>query len=273
MDASRHSAGSTTATAAQRRPSRSPERIEPAPARADRARLAVGGFTPFTTTDYPGKLAAVVFAQGCPWRCRYCHNPHLLPARARSGPDRSDPVTDWRDLRDWLQTRRGLLDAVVFSGGEPTAQAALIDAVGDVAQLGFAVGLHTGGAFPRRLAEVLPQVDWVGFDLKATRAGYAALTGVAGSGTAAFAALDLLCESGASYEVRTTVHPALTPPDALMSIARELAQRGVVRWVLQGFRAVGCASDSLNEACPEPFALSADLVTRLAALVPHIELR
>ncbi len=83
-------------------------------ARADA--LRVGGFVPFTSTDYPGALAAVVFCQGCPWRCGYCHNPHLIAARG-------DDERDFARIVDWLGTRRGLLDAVVFSGGEPTAQA------------------------------------------------------------------------------------------------------------------------------------------------------
>ena len=77
--------------------------------------LRVGGFVPFTSADYPGALAAVVFCQGCPWRCGYCHNPHLMPARGDAG-------RDFDGILDWLESRRGLLDAVVFSGGEPTAQ-------------------------------------------------------------------------------------------------------------------------------------------------------
>ena len=145
--------------------------------------LRVGGFVPFTLTDYPGALAAVVFCQGCPWRCGYCHNPHLIPARG-------DDEREFAPIVDWLGTRRGLLDAVVFSGGEPTAQAGLADAVAAVRALGFKVGLHTGGAYARRLADVLPQVDWIGFDVKAPRDGYAAVTGVADSGIAALASLD-----------------------------------------------------------------------------------
>ena len=81
--------------------------------------LRVGGFVPFTSTDYPDALAAVVFCQGCPWRCGYCHNPHLIPARG-------DDERDFARILDWLASRRGLLDAVVFSGGEPTAQAGIV---------------------------------------------------------------------------------------------------------------------------------------------------
>lgn len=127
------------------------------------AALHVGGFVPFTSTDYPDALSAVVFCQGCPWRCGYCHNPHLIPARA-------DVHHDFDAILAWLASRRGLLDAVVFSGGEPTAQPGLVHAMQQVRRLGFLVGLHTSGAYPRRLADALPLTDWVGLDVKASRA-------------------------------------------------------------------------------------------------------
>jgi pyruvate formate lyase activating enzyme len=226
----------------------------------------VGGFVPFTSTDYPDALAAVVFCQGCPWRCEYCHNPHLIPARG--GDER-----EFARILAWLETRRGLLDAVVFSGGEPTAQAQLADALSAVRALEFKVGLHTGGAYPRRLAQALPQLDWVGIDVKAPSADYPKLTGVASSGITALASLDLVLGSGVAHEVRTTVHPALTPPDALVQLARELADRGVVRWVLQPFRATGCANEALVAAAPRGATLAAELLARLSAHVPAIDVR
>ena len=229
------------------------------------ATLRVGGVVPFSATDLPGALAAVVFCQGCPWRCRYCQNPHLIPAATEAGPA-------WPDVLAWLSERRGLLDAVVFSGGEPLAQASLIGAMRAVRTLGFGVGLHTGGAYPRRLADALPYVDWVGFDIKAPRGIYPVVTTVAGSGDPAWAALDLLVRSGVAFEVRTTVHASLTPAGALAQLARELAARGVQRWVLQRFRAQGCADPSLV-ARERADDLDEGLLARLAPDVPTIALR
>ena len=83
-------------------------------------KLVIGGFVSFTATDYPGKLAAVVFCQGCPWRCGYCHNPHLQE-RTRDSP------LSWSALLTGLERRVGLLDAVVFCGGEATMDPALGD--------------------------------------------------------------------------------------------------------------------------------------------------
>lgn len=228
--------------------------------------LRVGGLVRFASTDYPNALAAVIFCQGCPWRCGYCHNPHLIPSR---GGDEHD----FAHILDWLASRRGLLDAVVFSGGEPTAQAALSAAIDAVRALGFRIGLHTSGAYPRRLARILAQIDWVGIDIKAPIADYAAVTGIPGSGLDALSSLDLVREASVDCEVRTTVHPTLTPSAALLGLARELAARGVQRWVLQMFRATGCANEELIASGSSGATFGRALLARLSEHVPSIEVR
>lgn len=158
--------------------------------------LRIGGLTRCSANDYPDKLAAVVFCQGCAWRCGYCHNPELQPARGRT-------QIAWRDVLAFLAKRRGLLDAVVFSGGEPTQQSALKQAMAEVKRMGFLIGLHTAGIVPRRLAEVLPLVDWVGMDLKAPFNDHGRVTGVSGSARRARASLQLLRTSGVACEFHT----------------------------------------------------------------------
>lgn len=205
--------------------------------------LRVGGLTPLTSTDYPGCLAAVVFCQGCPWRCGYCHNPHLQPADRASHPE-------WRDVLAFLRRRTGLLDAVVFSGGEPLLQAELASAIGAVRELGFRVGLHTGGGYPSRLERLLPLLDWVGMDIKAPFDAYAAITGVPGSGGKALASARLLLESGVAHEFRTTLHPSLLDRDAVLHMAETLTAMGAKRYVLQEFRGQGCADPTLAAFAP-----------------------
>lgn len=202
------------------------------------ADIRVGGLERLSVCDWPGELVATVFLQGCPWNCGYCHNPHLIPPQAETG-------LDWREVLAFLSARRGLLDGVVFSGGEPTLQAALPEAMRAVRALGFRVGLHTGGAYPARLAAVLPLVDWVGFDVKAAFADYADTTAVPGSGAKARESLRLLLASGVAHEIRTTVHPALLDEPALERMGKELATMGVQEWKRQAFRPVGCAPRSL----------------------------
>ncbi len=201
--------------------------------------LRVGGLTPLSSTDWPGQLSAVVFCQGCPWRCGYCHNPDLIPAQAAS-------EIAWDDVMALLRRRQGLLDAVVFSGGEPTLQAALPDAMREVRAFGFRIGLHTGGMYPKRLEAVLPLVDWVGLDVIAPFGAYATVTGVDGSGARALEGLEQVLASGVDHEVRTTVHPALVDDAALAALARDLAARGVKRYVVQAFRPQGCENVELR---------------------------
>jgi anaerobic ribonucleoside-triphosphate reductase activating protein len=203
--------------------------------------LKVGGYTPFSTTDYPGQLSAVVFVQGCPWRCGYCHNPHLQP-RTRDSP------LSWSALLAGLERRVGLLDAVVFCGGEATMDPALGGAIQQVRALGFKVGLETACIYPDRLKNLLPLLDWVGFDVKAPFARYADITGVAGSGEPARESVEAILASGVDYECRTTVHPAQLPPPVLLELAATLANMGVENYVLQEFRATGCDNQDLVAA-------------------------
>jgi len=227
--------------------------------------LRVGGLTPLSTSDWPGKLAAVVFCQGCPWRCGYCHNPGLIPARGES-------EIPWDDVLAFMHRRQGLLDGVVFSGGEPTAQADLLEAMREVRALGFKIGLHTGGAYPQHLAALLPLVDWVGFDVKAPFADYPRVTGAAGSGERALISVQQVLASGVDHELRTTVHPALLTDTELVSLGRDLAARGAKHYVIQGFRSQGCGNEALcqNTARDRPLR---DLGEELAGLFEAFSVR
>lgn len=207
--------------------------------------LRIGGLTPLTTIDYPGALSAVVFLQGCSWRCGYCHNQHLLPAGAAG-------AMDWASVRDFLMRRRGLLDAVVFSGGEPTLQSGLKAAAREVRTLGFRVGLHSAGISPERLADLLDAVDWVGLDIKAPGEEYDSITGVARSGAKARAALTYVLHSGVGYECRTTWHEGLFSPERLLALGHELLDAGVRHWSVQGCdgRSTAAAAQLLAPLAP-----------------------
>lgn len=192
----------------------------------------MAGLVRLSTVDWPGKLAAVVFLQGCPWQCTYCHNPDLIDVRTPG-------TLAWTDVLAFLDRRRGLLDGVVFSGGEPTLQPGLPQAVDDVRARGFGVGLHTGGAWPRRLERLLPRLDWVGLDVKHLPEKYAEITGAGPSGEAAWASLDAVLASGVDHEVRTTVDPTVHVRDDVIALADRLRERGVRRHVFQEARPVG----------------------------------
>jgi len=215
---------------------------------AEAALLRIGGITPLTTIDFPGRLAAVLYCQGCPWRCGYCHNPELLCATTPA-------AVPWPEVLAFLKSRQGLLDGVVFSGGEPTLQAALPAALAQVRALGFQTALHTGGMYPERLHALLPLLDWVGLDIKGPLHAYDAITRTPGSGAKAFDALRRLLASGVACECRTTWHAGLFSVDDLFALADTLADAGVAHWALQECRAPGAAT----------WALTAGQVERLGA--------
>ena len=198
----------------------------------------VGGLVPFTTIDMPGKNAAVIFCQGCSWRCRYCQNAHLQKSYTNS------PI-NWDTILRWLELRKGLLDAVVFSGGEPTLQRLLQKAMNDVRTMGFEIGLHTGGHSPKTLSTLLPLLDWIGLDVKSPRLAYEQITGVTDSGKNVWESLDIVLRSKVSYEIRTTYHPELLGEFDMTTLAVELAHAGVKNWVIQNFRPKGCVDHAL----------------------------
>ncbi|CAM3904703.1 anaerobic ribonucleoside-triphosphate reductase activating protein [Roseateles saccharophilus] len=225
--------------------------------------LAVAGLQPFSSVDLPGRLAAVVFLQGCPWRCGYCHNPALQAKGEGSGPR-------WPALRDWLEDRLGRLDGVVFSGGEPTLDPALPAAIDELRGLGYAIGLHTAGLAPRRLAALLPRLDWVGLDIKAAPgdAGlHDRITGRRGGLRAVRESLALLQDSGLDFECRSTVHPNWFDDVGLLRLVRELAD--VPRHVLQLAR-LPDASGALRTPVAWP---SPALLAQARAIRPGLQLR
>jgi pyruvate formate lyase activating enzyme len=204
--------------------------------------LQVGGLTPMTTIDYPDHLAAVIFCQGCPLRCHYCHNPNLLP-RQSSG------LIPWREIIDFLSLRRELLDAVVFSGGEPTLQRSIGQAIAEIKSMGFLIGLHTAGIYPQRLERLLPLLDWVGLDIKALAEDYAALTGNPHAGESAWRSARLLAGSGVAHEIRTTLYPAIDNPDYRKGLQRKLAALGEINYKWQSYqKAAGIRPVSSLEA-------------------------
>lgn len=218
------------------------------------ADLQIAGLVPLSSVDWPGRLVATVFCQGCPWRCTYCHNTAILDPRTPG-------AVSWTQLEQLLARRHGLLDGVVFSGGEATMQHALVSAARRVREAGFGVGLHTGGAYPSRMRALLglddvdrpsrpPRVDWVGFDVKASPAGYAALVGRVGAETKVKRSLRMLRASGVEHELRMTLTPALLPQVA--GTLDLVARAGGTSLVLQRARPDGAEADFAAELAAHP---------------------
>ncbi|AZC51192.1 MULTISPECIES: anaerobic ribonucleoside-triphosphate reductase activating protein [Pseudomonas] len=227
-------------------------------------KMRVGGMVPLTTLDYPGLLACVLFCQGCAWRCRYCHNPQLIPPRGSE-------ELDWCRVLSFLQRRQDLLDAVVFSGGEPTLQDGLPGAMDEVRAMGFRIGLHSAGIKPAAFARAVAGADWVGFDVKALAEDAPMLTGVPGSGKANWRSLELLLASGVDYECRTTVHWHLLQPARLLLLGQRLQALGVKRFAVQMVRTARMLDPQLPSTPQQ--VLVPDLWQHLREMFPVFVLR
>jgi pyruvate formate lyase activating enzyme len=193
--------------------------------------LVIAGLTKMSTVDWGGKIVATVFLQGCVWNCEYCHNPDLIPPR-REGAVR------WEEVLELLDRRQGLLDGVVFSGGEATMQD-LTEAIGEVKARGFLVGLHTGGGCFVNFKKIIDLVDWVGFDIKALPQDVDKVVRTRGARTAAEKSLELLLASGKDFEVRTTYGPGIFDEAYVQKITDYLKGLGIKKHVLQRVRTQG----------------------------------
>ena len=153
--------------------------------------------------DYPGKLAATVFTGGCNLRCPFCHNA-LLVTQLNQNEERHTE----EEILAFLRSRKGLLDGMVLSGGEPLLQEGVAEFLSRVKALGFAVKLDTNGCYPEILAELLAQnlIDYVAMDIKNSPARYAETVGLPDFDLAPIEkSIEILKKSGIDYEFRTTV--------------------------------------------------------------------
>ncbi len=189
--------------------------------------LVIGGMAAFSTVDYPLHLAATLFLQGCPWRCHYCHNPHLIPLKT------DDEKLTWQQVKRHLEGRQGLLDGVVFSGGEPTIQKALLPALQQTREMGFRNGLHTGAPHLGLLRPLLPWLDWVGLDIKAMPSDYEIITTNRHAGSESWAAIDELQKANVDFECRMTWHRALHSTGEVIEIGEKLSELGVKSFAVQ----------------------------------------
>ncbi|MCQ2740734.1 MAG: anaerobic ribonucleoside-triphosphate reductase activating protein [Alphaproteobacteria bacterium] len=181
------------------------------------SKIVIGGVEKFSAVDFPGVLTAVVFMQGCPWRCPFCHNAVIQPILKETD-------FSWELFFEFLKKRVGKLDAVTFSGGEPLVQDCLAETMGEVKALGYKIGLHTGGYRPEALKKVLPLVDWVGLDIKAPldKEKYKAVIGT-DQLNRVLESLQLLLEAKVDFECRTTCDPRFL---RFMDNCRKLERKG-----------------------------------------------
>ncbi len=171
--------------------------------------MILGGLQSCSFSDYPTKTAAVVFTQGCNFRCPFCHNSSLLKTKNKSA------LTE-EYFFEFLKKRIGLLDGVVISGGEPTMQSDLPLFTSRIKDLGFPVKLDTNGSDPTMIEKLLSQnlIDYIAMDIKAPMDKYNTLCGVKVDCNKIHSSITLIATSGIEHHFRTTeVQPLLSKQD------------------------------------------------------------
>ncbi len=196
----------------------------------DMPRVGIAGLQKTTLLDYPGKIAATVFMGGCNFRCPFCHNASFV---LNAGKTENIPE---EAFFQFLAERRGLLDGVCVSGGEPLLQNEISGFLSRIKDLGFLVKLDTNGSFPLKLRELVDGglVDYVAMDIKNSPAGYAKTAGTAaGILPAVSESVGFLLADPVEYEFRTTVVKDFHNVEDFHAIGKWI--RGAKRYFLQHF--------------------------------------
>ena len=192
--------------------------------------MRIGGFQRFSLADFPGHISAIVFTIGCGFRCPYCHNPELVD------PDQAPAEIPVETVFQFLGSRKGQVDGVVVTGGEPTLQADLPQVLCSLKSRGFAVMLDTNGSDPRMLEDLFDQglLDYVAMDIKAPLALYPRVVRAPADAEAIRESVELLLHSGIDHEFRTTYVESLLSIEEMMEIVPLI--EGCTRYVLQRFQ-------------------------------------
>ena len=229
--------------------------------------MDIQGFQKMTLLDFPGKVAATVFLGGCNLRCPFCHNASLVTHIDPSAACGEDTVLAY------LTKRRGILDGICVTGGEPLLRTDIAPFLEKVKALGLLVKLDTNGTFPDRLRALVEAglVDYVAVDVKNAKETYAATVGIEGFDiTPIERTLQFLREGTVSYELRTTVVREFHDADSIRGLAEWI--EGAPRYYLQTFTDSGdlIASEPLH---PVPRAEMEEMAKIARRYVPEVYIR
>ena len=204
--------------------------------------------------EYPGKISAVVFTQGCNLRCPYCHNPELVEPGLFSKP------VDENEVFTFLEKRKGKLDGIVITGGEPALQKGLLDFMQQVKDLGFLIKFDTNGTFTDVLEDVIERqlADYIAMDIKGPAGKYSEIAGTQVNMDSIFKSVRLIMDSGIDYEFRTTWATEQLSAEDIIKIAMMI--KGAKRFALQRFN----PSKHLNPAMLNSHPPLEDIIRKAA---------
>lgn len=209
--------------------------------------MKVGGFMKQSFIDFPATISAVIFTSGCNLNCWYCHNRILI--------DGKDEDVSMDYIYDFLKSRKGFLDGVVISGGEPTLQKDLLDVIHNIKKLGYKVKLDTNGTNPDILEKVLPHIDFVAMDIKTCPECYHKIVGPVDIDSI-IKSKNMIMASGCPYEFRCTFAPGISFEDV-----EKMGQfvQGAQRFALQVYRP---QAENWPKQLPENQAIALNIIKK-----------
>ncbi len=193
--------------------------------------MKIGGIQPVTLLDYPQKLAAIIFTQGCNMRCPFCYNPSLVLPQMTEGKEGFSE----EDVLAFLKKRKKYLDAVVISGGEPTIQADLKDFCKKIKKMGYQLKIDTNGLRSEIISDLISQnlVDYIAMDIKGPFTDYKNFCGVDADESVLARSVKIIKESGLPYEFRSTLVKPMHKENDVLEMAK--AVKGAKTYYLQNF--------------------------------------
>ncbi|MDI6602815.1 MAG: anaerobic ribonucleoside-triphosphate reductase activating protein [Patescibacteria group bacterium] len=210
--------------------------------------MILGGLQKTTLIDFPGKIAATVFISGCSFRCPWCYSPELvLPERIKSHPQISE-----KEFFNFLKERKGLLEGICITGGEPSLNKDLPDFIKKIKKLGYLAKLDTNGSNPQMLKKLIDEklVDYVAMDIKGPKERYSEFVGRKIDIKKIQRSIDILKQGKTDYEFRSTVVPSLHTKEVVIEMAKWI--RGAKRYYLQNFRPEKTIDPKFEKIKPYP---------------------
>jgi pyruvate formate lyase activating enzyme len=207
--------------------------------------MRIGGFQKTSLLDYPDTISAIVWTIGCNFRCPFCYNKDIVEGCVGLIPE--------KEILSLLEKRRGLLEGLVITGGEPLLQEDIVDFITTVKDLGYKVKVDTNGAFPDRLRTLIDNniLDYVSMDVKAPKEKYGRVAGTNVDISAIEKSIDIVKNSGLDYEFRVTVVPGLLEKEDILELSKWL--EGSQKFFLQQFKSdTPLVSSSLQGVKPYP---------------------
>jgi pyruvate formate lyase activating enzyme len=230
--------------------------------------MRISGLVETSLVDWDGKIVSVLFVAGCDFRCPFCHN-HLLAA---DGPDLD--ALPWPRIRETLTRKRGWVDGVVVTGGEPMMHPEVFELCAKVRELGLLVKLDTNGTFPYPLQSLIARglVDFVAMDIKSPLTNrYSSAAGRPVDLRPIRRSIRLLLESGVDHEFRSTLVRGLIEPEDMAAIGQAVA--GARRLVLQQFNPADAPAEAYRQKKPYSLAEAEAMAEATRPFVKDVRLR